>query len=285
MRVLSTEAVILHSLPFGESDSIVTLFAREAGLLTVIGKGARRSRKRFGGILGSLVRIQSEIHFRKANTMPLLNSASLIDFGMGLRRDLARIAQAFYAAELIRRGVKPGVRMQNLYDAFTAILTGLAGEGSRPEGLMGFLLRYQEVQGYKPKLESCAVCQGEGRRAKGEGGGDVGISYKAGGIVCAKCENRAEINMRLPLAALELLVHLSESDTDPSNVERPIRTPVLPRHFLRRGGRRTSNVNKSFASPAAEAAAAIQFLHRFIQYHLEFQPASWRWWRRMIEKE
>ncbi|GAG51712.1 unnamed protein product, partial [marine sediment metagenome] len=51
MAAIHTEALILRSVDFGESDRIVHLLVPEAGRLTAIAKGARRSFKRFPGTL------------------------------------------------------------------------------------------------------------------------------------------------------------------------------------------------------------------------------------------
>ena len=46
-----TDAIVIRLTDYGESDRIVTLLTERHGKVTAIAKGARRSRKRFGGAL------------------------------------------------------------------------------------------------------------------------------------------------------------------------------------------------------------------------------------------
>ncbi|MEL7362835.1 MAG: recombination protein O N-terminal domain-containing protein, partial [Bacteroidota bacterium] len=46
--IVRTDAVVLRTLDYGETSQIVALFAREHGLLSVIAKGSRRPKSRFG---------------------------------------------------------------------------------------------------------------------------------------------------------------------------------------------------------------------------------------------
>src|SRR4030042_422128 len=52
MPLFTTNAIVIRSLNYGESDKIITFFTREFGKLKGIAKGARRSRKRFQKALG-----------------------------------------------------------------------------------------------------------------------------------------------------------------------------------------------------------------------------------------
>lgn len=51
MPDFSTQAVVLRSVDYGDSDKIVTLFTSGYGKISAIAKGAKRSMKRFGGTL------------------------------------------------------------------------------------------------------------------------------------------------------------------------------------------------------------------------------------------
>ncbi|MBI2891070.1 MAG: DNA repair protein RecO [Nitrospirae bacterium] len=255
MKSIATEAVVLRRTPFGESDLLVGLFTRDLGVLTTIAKGARRSRKRFGGILDTLARLNVLIETRRANAIPLLAGASLVDFGLGLRSSLDRVAIAYYMGELVWRGTKPGVRLIELYEAFVQALDRVASDGPMPRTLAEFLLRYQQALGYRPKLDACALCHAPLAVAA-----EVAISYRAGGVLCPACVPSAEVNLRLPGRAVRSLVEIRAQ-----------------------GDRRPTDHALEDWSAAADWPALRHFLHRFTQYHLDVQPASWRWWQRLID--
>ena len=51
MRV-TTAAIVLRTVDYGEADRVVTLFTRDHGKLSALARGARKSVKRFGAALG-----------------------------------------------------------------------------------------------------------------------------------------------------------------------------------------------------------------------------------------
>ena len=52
MPLYTTQAIVIRSLNYGESDKILTFFTRDFGKLKGIAKGERRSKKRFQNVLG-----------------------------------------------------------------------------------------------------------------------------------------------------------------------------------------------------------------------------------------
>ena len=55
---VATPGFVLHARPYGESDRIVTFITEKHGKLTGIAKGARNSRRRFGGTLEPFVHVR-----------------------------------------------------------------------------------------------------------------------------------------------------------------------------------------------------------------------------------
>jgi DNA repair protein RecO (recombination protein O) len=51
MPVFSTPAILLRRMDYGDFDVIITFFTLRKGKLTVIAKSAKKSTKRFAGIL------------------------------------------------------------------------------------------------------------------------------------------------------------------------------------------------------------------------------------------
>ena len=51
MALLVTDALVLHAFDYLESSRILRLATREAGVVSVLAKGARRSRSRYGSAL------------------------------------------------------------------------------------------------------------------------------------------------------------------------------------------------------------------------------------------
>jgi DNA repair protein RecO (recombination protein O) len=49
--LLATDAVVLHAFDYMESSRIVRLATRETGVVSVLARGVRRAKSRFGGSL------------------------------------------------------------------------------------------------------------------------------------------------------------------------------------------------------------------------------------------
>ena len=95
-----TEALVLRSLPFGESDLILHLLVPGSGRLTAIAKGARRSVKRFSGTLDLFQHLRVTMDPRRRNSMARLDQATLLRNFDALRVDPARFALGCFLLEL-----------------------------------------------------------------------------------------------------------------------------------------------------------------------------------------
>gem|GEM_PF-6329058 len=51
LRTERFTALVLRALPYGESDQVVQMLARGRGRIAVFARGARSSKRRFGGAL------------------------------------------------------------------------------------------------------------------------------------------------------------------------------------------------------------------------------------------
>ena len=90
MATFQTEALILRAVDFGDSDRILHLLAPDAGRLTAIAKGARRSVRRFPGTLDLFNQLRVQVHRGRSSAMARLEQASLIRSFAPLRLDSAR---------------------------------------------------------------------------------------------------------------------------------------------------------------------------------------------------
>ncbi len=195
-------AVVLRSVDYGERDRVVTLFSRERGKLSAFARGARSSRRRFGGVLEPFTLLSAELTERGGDLWGLEDAAVERGFG-NLRGDLARIACASYAVELTRELVRDAEPHEDLFDALVAYM-GLLDEGpARPWDLRRFELDALRAAGLQPSLTACARC---GLPA-GEGPGR--FDPLQGGVLCPACGSTGGAGARpISAGALEALRRL-----------------------------------------------------------------------------
>ncbi len=120
-------AIVLRTVDYGESDRVVTLLSRERGKVSAFARGARASRKRFGGALEPFTLLTAEVRVRGGSELLGLDSTHVLRGHGGIRGDLARIACAAYAAELARELVRDHEPHEELFELLVGYLELLDG--------------------------------------------------------------------------------------------------------------------------------------------------------------
>jgi DNA repair protein RecO (recombination protein O) len=179
---LKLTALVLRAVDYGESDRVVTLLTHERGKVSAFARGARASRRRFGGALEPFTLVIAEARERAGSDMLGLESVSVLRAHGGIRGDLARIACAGYAAELARELVRDHEPHAELLALLVDYLGALDAGPARPAALRAFELGALRAAGLMPRLDACASCGGP---LAGEGGGRVHPGQ--GGVLCPGC--------------------------------------------------------------------------------------------------
>ncbi len=197
-------AIVLRTVDYGESDRVVTLLSRERGKVSAFARGARASRRRFGGALEPFTLLAAEVRGRSSSDLLGLESTAVVRGFGGIRGDLARIACAAYAAELARELVRDHEPNEELFDLLAAYLGALDGAPARPEGLRAFELGALGAAGLAPRLDACARC-GEALDPAARG---HRFDPGQGGVLCGACGGAAPGAPVLSRAALEAMIRL-----------------------------------------------------------------------------
>lgn len=198
----TTEALVLRTVDFGESDRIVHLLTPESARVTAIAKGARRSKKRFGGTLDLFHHLRVQLVRRSASRMARLDGAVLLDSLGGLRASARRYALGCYLLELLGRlapeGAAPG-DAKRLFDFSLRALHVLETAPPDPRLRLWLELHALDVLGLRPELRRCVRCGAEVASA------DVAFHVADGGPVCGRCGTRLDGLLRVHLGTLRAL--------------------------------------------------------------------------------
>ena len=151
MRKSQTEAIVLRLTDYGEADRIVSLFTLEQGRLSGIARGAKRSRKRFGGALESFAHLRLQLHLGAG--LPTLLSADIGSIFPGIRADLSKIGCAAYACELVERLTPEGEANPRLFRLLFCYLECLDLSPPSPSDRRFFAVNLLKILGYQPDLE------------------------------------------------------------------------------------------------------------------------------------
>lgn len=209
MAVLTTSAILLRAVDYGEADRVLTLFGRTTGAVGAIARGARKSQKRFAG-MGLCSVGDVELRERGHAELLTLERFDHKHSFTGLGTDLARMGQAAYAAELVTKLCAPRQAEPRVFDFLLAFLALLDGEGPREGRLRAFELGLLDRLGFAPALGACATC---GRADLSTGDAiDVRWVPDRGGVVCRGCATRGRPMRPVVRLALQGLAQTALED-------------------------------------------------------------------------
>ncbi len=204
MRPVTTDALLLRAVDFGESDRIVHVLVPHAGRLTGIAKGARRSKRRFGGNLDLFNRLRIQIApRRRPGSMARLEAAILVEAFQGIRRRPRSFALGCYLLELVDRLSPENAAPREARAVFTCMLDALRViDRTEPDARLRVLLELRALAalGLCPELRHCVRC---GKEAAGAG--TVGFDVADGGPVCPGCATPSRVPLPVAIGTLRSL--------------------------------------------------------------------------------
>ena len=203
MPLVATAGIVLHAMDYLESSRILRIATRDAGVQSVIAKGARRPRGGHGSALDLFAQGVAQLSMRAGRDLNTLTAFDVERSRSELAADLGRFTAASAIAELMLRFARDD-QQPALYDTLAAALDaiGAAAPGeTRSAALAGAWSLIAEL-GFGPAVDLCASCH-----ALLDASAAVAFSHPAGGALCARCAATAPGTRILPPAARDALRH------------------------------------------------------------------------------
>ncbi|HWH53690.1 MAG TPA: DNA repair protein RecO [Gemmatimonadaceae bacterium] len=197
MPPVVTDAIVLHAFDYLESSRILKLVTRDAGVRSVLARGARRSKRRFGAALDLFAQGTAELQVKTGRDLDTLGGFDVTRARPQLAESLSRFAGANTIAELALRFGGDDTNA-DLFDTVAATLDAIAasiGDAARDATLAG-AWRVLADLGVAPTIDQCAECH-----APIDPDAAALFSHPAGGAVCARCGHLARSGRTLPPAA------------------------------------------------------------------------------------
>jgi DNA repair protein RecO (recombination protein O) len=205
MKTEISQAIIMRAKECGESDLLVTFFARDRGLLKGIAKAGKKSRKRFVNCFDSFSHASLEYVIKRGRDLVFLHSGKLINGYPGLRTDFSLISKASFMIELTQILFPSRVSDLRMFELLARCL-GQLDAGERTDViLLLFEARAMSLGGYEINLVKCALC---GRPYQGEG--IAVFQPEKGGIACRKCGQASALHPLMVPEAVKVLKTLQE---------------------------------------------------------------------------
>ena len=103
MAPLTTDAVVLHAFDYLESSRILKLVTRDAGVRSVLARGARKSKKRFGAALDLYAQGSAELQAKTGRDLDTLSAFDVTRARPHLASRMSRFTGASMIPELTLR--------------------------------------------------------------------------------------------------------------------------------------------------------------------------------------
>lgn len=216
MPLFTTNAIVIRSLNYGESDKIVTFFTKDFGKLKGIAKGARRSRKRFQNALGLFSHLRLIFFDKEGLGLVRAESCDILHSFPKIKEDLQKILYGNYYLELVNEMAGEREANREAFDLLLSFLSSLEEAGLQEEPLRIFEIRMLSLFGYRPNMRRCDLCKKDWEDLK-----EIPVvffSLERGALVCEPCSKMRNNLIPLSLGTARLIEKISQ--TELSKVER-----------------------------------------------------------------
>jgi DNA repair protein RecO (recombination protein O) len=152
------EAYVLRTQELGETDLIVSLLAEHHGQVRGVARAARKSRKRFGGVLEPLTRVQAAWTEKEGRDLHRLDSADAVRSFAPMQSEPAVQAACAVLAEICATFTREGQAEPKVFKLLGAVLDALEGGADPVSEVRYFEYWTLRLHGLLPDLSSCALC-------------------------------------------------------------------------------------------------------------------------------
>lgn len=245
MTSFSTPAILLRRIDFGDYDLILSLFTLHEGKVSVIAKSAKKSAKRFSGILELFSVLQVVCTTGRRKGLPVLKEASLKQPFSSIRADIKKTAYASYWAELVNEWMEDGVKQASLYYLLEHVL-GELDKGQTAGAAIStlFQMRFMSMAGFCPNLRQCSICQAETEKMKDN---RIMFDFAKGGLICSRCASASRGQTYLSKGTIKQLLWIESGEL---------------------------NKAKRIRFTHQTLREAMEILEEFVPYHLGKKPRS-----------
>jgi DNA repair protein RecO (recombination protein O) len=183
MRLVRTEAIVLHTYPARERDKLVVFLTPDHGKVKGFAYGARGIKSRFGAALEPLAKIRVGYAEREAEEAVRIESIELVRSLFPAQQELLRSVAATYIAETVDTFAPSGDPAELIYRLLDRSMEALL-EGRSAIATVAYVEIWMlRLAGIFPSTRTCVECGGELRRP-------LRFDAKLEGFVCDSCATR-----------------------------------------------------------------------------------------------
>jgi DNA repair protein RecO (recombination protein O) len=205
---ITTEALLLRRVEYGEADLVLTLLTQKLGKVSALARSARKSMKRFGGSIEPMHTLMLELDERPGAELFTLVEAKLLVPRAKILSSLAAMEAAGKALSWARRAAPPRTPEEAPYAVLSTLLDRLARDATAEASAIALAeagLCLLSAFGWGIDFERCVRC---GRQALPSQ--SASVDAVRGGLICRSCGGA---RLRISASARERMARAAAGET------------------------------------------------------------------------
>ena len=203
MSILETEAVVLSDMPHGETSKIIRVYTKDYGRVSLIAKGSRKLKNRFGGSLDPLNHVTIVYYYKDNRDLHLITQCDIIESYPGVKEDLEKLSIGLSIAEILVTLVLEEESNRTLFGLVVKTLTALETvEKNYDNFYLYFLTRFLQISGFGLHAQRCQNCGTEMNAQS------AFFSISRGGLLCKSCSQAESNQTRILAETVQVLKHV-----------------------------------------------------------------------------
>lgn len=195
--IVSTEAIVLHAMKYGDTSKIVTLYTRKFGKVSVIAKGVRTSKNKMGASLEPMAIVSAVFYKKQHRDLSLLSKCEIALPLKNLFADEEKLAAGLAVVELLSMAMHGEHEDEALFCTVVEAITEIDRAHGNPINVfIAFIMNFIHRFGVRLTLERCVRCTLSMENTSG----NARVQLTEGTIVCALCAKEGGLS-GMPLSA------------------------------------------------------------------------------------
>jgi DNA repair protein RecO (recombination protein O) len=211
---ITTEALLLRRVEYGEADLVLTLLTQKLGKVSALARSARKSMKRFGGSIEPMHTLMLDLDERPGAELFTLVEAKLLVPRPKILGSLAAMEAAGKALSWARRAAPPRTPEEAPYAVLSTLLDRLAQQPTAESSALALAeagLCLLSAFGWGIDFERCVRC---GRQALPSQ--SASVDAVRGGLICRSCGGA---RLRISAGARERMARAASGETGVLNAD------------------------------------------------------------------
>ncbi len=214
--IVETEAVVLHSLSYGDTSKIVTVYSRKYGKIKVVAKGARNPKSnKFGSSLELMTHSSIVLYKKEHKDLHLLSKSEIVYPFNRMQDDSEKIFSGLALIELVNMVMHDEEENELIFSLLVDSLQTI--DTSTKNGanvLLAFFVKMFQQFGFGISLDSCSHCA---RKTVENEFPFVQLRLSDGKFVCSFCsQNQTSSGVKISGGILKTLLYLHENPVEKS---------------------------------------------------------------------